>query len=542
MRTHTRRGRHRIKLYESKQTDTHDTHASNDEVSSEIPLFDRLEWNLEFFRSVFDHSSDVIFHDFRILDGRDAVIIYIDVLSDTKLIDSDILSPLTKAENPFKESVPTLSLEAIAKDYITISSTQQVRTFSDAIRMIVKETNVLLLVDHEAGALALCAGGGEDRGIQEPNTEAVIRGPREGFNESVRTSLSLLRRRLRTEHFKIENLEVGKYTKTKVKICYIEGIVEPGVVEEVRTRLNRIEIDGIIDSGYIEELIEDNAYSPFPQVQNTERPDVVTAALLEGKVSIMTDGSPFALIVPCNLWGAIQASEDYYERYMIANAIRFLRYGFLFINLYLPSLYVAITTFHQELLPEKALLSIAAAREVTPFPAVVEAFIMEITFEALREAGVRLPKTVGSTISIVGALVIGQAAVQAGIVSAPMVIVVSITGIGSFVIPRYNFAITLRLLRFPMILLAAFLGIFGVVVGTLAIVIHLSGLRSFGVPYLSPVSPFTKGGMKDVMIRVPQWAMQLRPRQTSKLNLRRQTDATRPRNRMPGLPKRKPQS
>lgn len=525
------RKRTRIKLHATQPVLEPDS--ANGQNTPVLAVYTDLEKNLEYFRSIFDRTTDIVFRSFHIPDGRNAAIIYVQGLCDTKQIDSDILLPLTEPNPPAEGSSTRVTLEQVANEYVTIARAQHVKTLAGGVKAIVEQTAVLLLIDEEPTALALSTEGGENRAVEEPSTEAVIRGPREGFNENVMTSMALIRRRLRTPDLKTESVDLGKYTKTKVVICYIDGVVDSNVVEEVRTRIRRIETDGIIDSGYIEEFIEDNPYSPFPQVQNTERPDVVTALLLEGRVGILVNGSPFALLAPINLWGALQAAEDYYERFMIANAIRVLRYVFMFLNLYLPSMYVALTTFHQEMLPNKALLSIAAAREVTPFPALVEALIMEVTFEALREAGVRLPKTIGSAISIVGALVIGQSAVQAGIVSAPMVIVVSLTGIASFVIPRYNFAIALRMLRFPMILCAGTLGIFGIIICTLVIIIHLSSLRSLGVPYLDPVSPYHRSGMKDTFIRVPRWGMQQRPWQTSKTNSRRQTDATRPRNRIP---------
>ncbi|EPZ43292.1 spore germination protein [Alicyclobacillus acidoterrestris] len=504
--------------------------------SSPMRLSERLDVNLTYLKSIFANASDIHFREFRIFDGRPAAIIYIQGLTDKAEIDDNLLRPLAQPNHAVDRVIEhphRLPLGVLFEEYVHIAGAKQVATLQEAIKMVIEETNVLLLVEDEPVALAVSAAKSPDRAVEEPNTEAVIRGPRQGFNENIQTSLALLRTRIRSTAFCVESFDLGRYTKTTVALCYIDGIASSNLVDEIRSRLKRIDIDGIIDSGYIEELIEDSPHSPFPQIQNTERPDVVVSQLLEGKVAILANGSPFALILPINFWGLMQASEDYYERYMIANAIRALRFIFLFINLYLPSLYVAITTFHQEMLPTKALLSIAAAREVTPFPAVVEALIMEITFEALREAGVRLPKTVGSAISIVGALVIGQAAVQAGIVSAPMVIVVSITGIGSFVIPRYNLAITLRMLRFPMILLAGTLGLFGIVVTTLAVIIHLSSLRSAGIPYLSPVIPFHWRDMKDAIVRAPRWAMQQRPAESGKANPRRESNATRKSRRLP---------
>jgi spore germination protein KA len=290
----------------------------------------------------------------------------------------------------------------------------------------------------------------------------------------------------------------------------------------------------VLESGYLEEFIEDNPYSPFPQVVHTERPDRVTASLLEGRVAILTDGTPFALIVPAEFITLMQSPEDYYERYMVATAIRWLRYIGFAMSLLLPSLYIAITTFHQEMIPTRLLISLAAAREGVPFPALVEALMMEFTFEALREAGIRLPRAVGQAVSIVGALVIGQAAVQAGIVSPLMVIVVAITGIASFMNPAFNIALTMRLMRFPLMLLAATLGLFGVMVGILAILIHLAGLRSFGVPYLSSLAPLHTKDLKDVAVRAPWWAMDNRPAETAKLNRRRQSRGQKPSISKPG--------
>ncbi|KRW92242.1 membrane protein [Alicyclobacillus tengchongensis] len=494
-----------------------------------------LDANIALLRDKLQNAADVVFRPLIGSFGKRGWIVYVDGLSDMELIDAHVLKSLIQAEpkatDPSRPLAITLPEEAA--EQVTTASVKPVRTLSEAVEAIIVELQVVLFLEGTATALALNAGGGENRAISEPDAEAVVRGPREGFNESLRTSITLLRRRVRTPDLAIETMQLGTYTQTKVALCYIRGIADAEIVSEVRTRLKRIDTDSIIDTGYIEEFIEDNPFSPFPQIQNTERPDVVASMLVEGRVAILADGSPFALIAPINFWGALQAAEDYYERFPIVNLIRWLRYLFMFIALYLPSLYVAITTFHQEMLPTKLLLSIAAAREVTPLPAIAECLLMEITFEALREAGIRLPKAVGSAISIVGALVIGQAAVEAGIVSAPMVIVVAITGIASFVIPRYSFAIAIRILRFGMILLGGTIGLFGIIAFTIVIIIHLSSLRSIGVPYLMPVSPLTRKNMRDIVSRPPHWAMRWRPIETSKPNSQRQSQAMAPAQRMP---------
>jgi hypothetical protein len=508
------------------------TDPRREKIYEQIAISNILQNNLAYLRLVFK-TADIVFYEFTIFDGRSAFLVYIEGLSDSKHIGSDILFPLTKSKiREVPVSSRNLPIEKLAREYVTVAEAKLVHSLGEAISYVMRE-NVVLFVNGESTGVALSATSRRDRAIEQPDTEAVIRGPREGFNENVATSISLIRRRLPTPSLIIENFNIGSYTRTNTALCYIDGIIDPNLVEEVRSRLNRIKIDGIIESGYIEELIEDNPFSPFPQLQATERPDIVTASLLEGKFAIITDGTPFVLIAPVNAWSALQASEDNYERYMIATLVRWLRYLYMFVALYLPSMYVAITTFHQEMLPTRLLLSVAAAREVTPLPAVAEALLMEITFEILREAGIRLPKAIGSAISIVGALVIGQAAVSAGMVSAPMVIVVSITGIASFAIPRYSFAIALRMLRFPMIFLAGTLGLYGILLGSLAIVIHLCSLRSFGKPYLEPVSPLIWQGLKDVLIRAPRWAMKYRPLDDAKHNPERVGGATKPGRRLP---------
>jgi spore germination protein KA len=288
---------------------------------------------------------------------------------------------------------------------------------------------------------------------------------------------------------------------------YLNGVASEAIVNEVKTRLLRINIDGILESGYIEELIEDNPRSPFPQIDHSERPDKVSAAILEGRVAIVVDNTPFVLIVPTVFLQYIQSPEDYYERYLIGSLTRLVRVASYFISIIFPALYIALTSFHQEMIPTPLALSIAASREGVPFPSIGEAFLMEATFEILREAGLRLPKQAGQAVSIVGGLVIGQAAVQAGIVSQAMVIVVALTGISSFAIPAYNAAAAGRLIRFPLMLMASVLGLPGILAGLTIILIHLSSLRSFGVNFLDPFTSPNEAQLKDTIVRVPWWGM-----------------------------------
>ncbi|GAB6180514.1 hypothetical protein JCM14036_18330 [Desulfotomaculum defluvii] len=339
----------------------------------------------------------------------------------------------------------------------------------------------------------------------------MVRGPRDGFNETISNNTALIRRRIKSPNLRVEKLTVGQQTKTELCIVYIDGIARKEVINEVRNRINKIEIDGILESGYIEEFIEDTPMSPFPQIEHSERPDKVAAAILEGRIAILVDTTPFVLIVPTVFLQFIQSAEDYYERFPIGSLTRAVRVGAYFISVILPALYIALTSFHQEMIPTPLALSIAASREGVPFPSIGEAVIMEATFEILREAGIRLPKQTGQAVSIVGGLVIGQAAVQAGIVSQAMVIVVALTGISSFAIPAFNAAAAGRLLRFPLMFLASILGLPGILAGLSIVLIHLNGLSSFGVNYLSPVTSGKKDKYKDIIYRKPWWGMGHRP-------------------------------
>ncbi|ASN05766.1 spore germination protein [Virgibacillus necropolis] len=486
------------------------------------PLFDNLTDNENKFRSIYDDCSDVIIRPF-FIGGKDkAILIYIEGLSNIEEIDDNVLTPLM--QNTAGE---TLNVNTLIEKKISVSNVKETKTFSECIQEI-SSGNPVILVDKRKTGFSLGLSKWEKRSIETPSAEMVVRGPREGFVETLSVNTSMIRRKIRSPELKMKSMQIGRYTETKIVIAYMEGIADKTLIEETKNRLSRIEIDGILESGMIEEFIEENPYSPFPQVLTTERPDIVTSNLLEGRVAILVDGTPFTIVVPTTLYSLLQSSEDYYERFLIGTAIRWLRYLFLVMSLLLPSLYVAVLTYHQEMVPTTLLISMAASREQVPFPALVEVLLMEIMFEALREAGLRLPKQVGSAVSIVGALVIGESAVSAGIVSAPMVIVVAITGVASFTIPRYSAAMAFRMLRFPMIILAGSLGLLGIMLGIITIIVHLCTLRSFGVPYLSPMAPMKFRDMKDVLIRAPWWKLNTRPHLTGKYNKYRQSTSQKP--------------
>lgn len=476
----------------------------------EIPLNPSLNNNIDILKSAYKDCSDVVFRDFSIGSEINAVLLYIDGLSNTEEVDKHVLMPLIQLKSP-KQS----PIFERAKKEISVSDIKEIYTIPDIFKQI-SIGNPIILIEKQTKGISVGLPKWEKRSIMEPDAESVIRGPREGFIETLRVNTSLLRRKIRHPLLKMKQIYIGGYTETQVIVAYIEGLADNAIVDEVTHRLKRIKIDGILESGYIEEMIQDSPFSPFPQLLNTERPDVAASCLLEGRIIILIDGTPITLIAPCTFASLLQAPEDYYNPFYISTFIRWLRYIFFFIALLAPSAYVAILTFHQEMLPTALLLTIAESREKIPFPALVEAFMMEITFEALREAGVRLPKQVGAAVSIVGALVIGQAATAAGLVSSPMVMVVAITGIASFLMPRYAAGISIRLLRFPIMILSGMLGLLGVMLGITTIVAHLCTLKSFGVPYLDSAELLKLRNLKNVFIRAPWWAMDTRPKFFSK--------------------------
>ncbi|MDU0201236.1 spore germination protein [Paenibacillus sp. PFR10] len=474
-------------------------------------LTEDLEHNEFILKRIFHNSSDIVFRHVQMAGHNHWLIIYFATLVEEELINDHILKPLIAASERQEEIAKT---EWLDDQSISLGMTSVISKVTDIVKQVLNGHAAVITIGN-CDAMMVKVNAKSTRSLDEPTSEPVIRGPRVGFIENISRNIGLIRSLIKTSRLKMESFILGELSQTQVVITYIVGIASETIIEEVRERVGRIKIDGILDSGYVEEFIEDSPFSPFPLVHSTERPDVVAAELLEGKVAILVDTSPFVLIVPMTFWTGLQASEDYYIRWPIATFVRWIRFLFISIAIFAPPLYVAITTFNQEMIPTNLVLSIASSREPVPFPAVIEAFLMEIIFEALREAGIRLPRQIGQAISIVGALVIGQAAVLAGIISAPVVIIVSITGIAAFTIPRYSFANGIRLLRFPMLLLAGTLGLYGIVIGLLGIVLHISSLRSFGVPYFAPATPMTFSELKDVIIRAPIWAKTQRPKATS---------------------------
>lgn len=486
---------------------------------NETDLSVRLQW----YKTQLENCSDVTFNTFLTKNQHRCALIYIQGMFDSVTLQKNLL--------------------ALLDEYVVLHEDAFLQDIIDNNQLFISENNVytdlekgldaimnahgLLIIDGNPYIIEIPYTDFEKRSIEEAANESVIRGSREAFVESIQTNLTLIRRRIRNPKLKTEQMIIGKQSQTLVVITYIEGICSEKLIKEMKRRLSYIDIDGVLGSSYLQECIQDTPYSPFPQVQYTERPDTVCASLLEGRISVLVDNTPIALLAPVTLPMLLQAAEDYYQSFIFASFIRIVRLLFFGISLLLPSLYIAVTTFHPEMMPFDLLISVSASREIVPFPALMEAFIMEMAFEALREASIRIPKSIGQAVSIIGALIIGTAAVQAGIVSAAMVIIVSLTGIASFIIPNFDLGLSFRLLRFPIMLLAGFFGIFGITCGLLVIYIHMINLSSFGVPYLSPFTPMNNGDYEDTLIRTPWWRMKYRPKNFATHNAMRQSNKSR---------------
>lgn len=477
-------------------------HADQDSLSL------TLEKNLQKIKNIFDESSDLVIREFKIgtHESINAFIVMLNGLIDEKAVNADLISPLMFLSRDINKDN---ALVVIKESALSVAIVREGKSLDEIVDAILSGDTALFINESDI-ALIVSLRGGKARNVDEPETEAVVRGPREGFVESLGTNISLLRRKMKNPALKFFPVKIGRQTKTDVCVAYLKGIANEKIVEEVKNRLSRIDTDSILESGYIEAFIEDAPLSFFPTVGTSEKPDIVSAKLLEGRIAILVDGTPFVLTVPYLFIEAFQSAEDYYTRPFFATFIRWLRWVAFFLATTLPGLYVAITTYHQEFLPPALLVSIAAAHEGTPFPAVVEALLMNVIYEILREAGVRLPRPVGQAVSIVGALVIGEAAVSAGLVGAPMVVVIALTAISAFVVPSLTDISTLS--RFILIILAGFSGLYGIMLGFIVFLTHQISLRSLGAPYMSPLAPSTLSDLKDVVIRAPLWAMRTRPR------------------------------
>ncbi|MEY8321585.1 spore germination protein [Lachnospiraceae bacterium 46-61] len=472
-----------------------------------------LEKNITIIENAFQDCEDIVKRRFFVGEKKDIAVymIYTDNIVNGSAIEESILTNIMNRcrIDGKKEGM----LKRLNEEVIAIGEMNEVETFQEIFDAVLLGDTILLMDGNDIG-LQASTKGFPSRGVSEAKTEVVVQGPKDAFTEIGATNIVLIRRRIRDTKLKVKRTKVGKRSKTDIAILYMEDIVRKEILQEVECRINQIDIDVILDSGYIDQLLENRWLSPFPQLQMTERPDKAASALLEGRVVIVIDNTPFVVMAPATLNVFFQAAEDYYDRWEIMSFIRLIRYCAGFLAVALPGLYIALTVFHPSMLPTNLALKIAETRQNIPFPAVGEILIMELAFELLREAGIRLPSPVSSTIGIVGGIIIGQAAVEAGIVSPSVVIVSALTGICTFVIPNIALVSGLRLTKYIVLIFSAFLGLYGFWLALILMLIHMASLKSFHIPFLYPfcsASVNHYNDLEDSIFRLPLWFMKKRP-------------------------------
>lgn len=474
-------------------TDINNTNLENNNLIS-----NNIENNIQFLKNRFTNCSDVVYKEMKISNTR-LYVIYINGLIDKTLLMEQLLEKLFLCKHLISDEESSIMNIA---NQIPITETSTVKDLNTAASKIMNG-NVLLFIENNNTALLVSIK--KYSSTEKPSIEPTILGPKESFTKALENNTALVRKYLNNEDCKILNIELGNAFKKQCSIMYLKSVTNKKILDEVFKRLNSIDLDILMDVSNLAELIEDNPYSPFPTVTITERIDKVAASMLEGQIVLLLDNSPFAIILPSVFIGFFNSPEDYYNRFYLSSFLRMLRFISYFISIYLPGFYIATTIFNQELIPTKLLVSIATQTSHTPFSSTVELILMLFAFELLRELGIRLPKQIGSTVSLVGALIIGETVVRAGLVSTPVVIITAFTAITSMLLPSIQLYESILVCRIITLLLSSTLGFWGIIISLLLSSSHLCTLSSFGVPYVySMISNNTKN-INDIVARAPLW-------------------------------------
>lgn len=455
-------------------------------------------------------SDDVIFFEFT-AGSKNALAVYVDSITDKETLGLQVIFPLKNAN-------VSQSVKKLAKT-ITCANVKTVTEIKEAANEVLNGSTVIL-IDGKAGGFAADVKKFDVRAIAEPPTELAIRGPRNGFIESIKTNLSLVRRYLKTTALKIETTEIGKYSSTTVAIMSIDGITDPSLVKKIKNKLENVKIDGIPDSSYVSKILYERKNSLFKQVGSTERPDVLIERMLEGRIGILVDGSPFALTLPYLLIEDFQTAEDYYISHYRANLVRALRVLAIFLSVFLPGLFVSAQLFHLQLIPLNFLLTIVNSIKGIPLSPSLEMFFLLLIFEILNETSIRMPKYVGMALAVVGALVLGETAVNAGLVSTPAVLIMAMSGISIYTVPELTE--TTSILRFIVLLIAGSIGGYGIVLAEAFLTCYLCASENYGVPYVAPYSPLILNDLQDGIYMSDVTSMPLRPQALNAKNKRRQ--------------------
>lgn len=481
-----------------------------------VKVSDVLKNNMKIIDDKFKDCPDVMRKQVFLKDNTEGYFIYIDGMIDTDILERDFMRPILGMDyEDINNRKKTNSLPANdIKYYEDMNST---------INALLTGCT-LFLAEGLDYTISSAIRKFEKRGITEPDIEKDVRGSHEGFIELMNVNMAILRRKVKNTNLKFKPINVGDTTNQIVNIAYIEGIADPALVQKLYDKISGIKYDGILAAGYVEQLIVDFPNSIFPQYQLTERPDRAVAAMLEGRLLILTEGTPGVLILPVTLFSFFKAPDDYNTHWIFGSLLGFLRVVSGFVAIYSPSIYIALTSFHYYMVPLNLLIPLAESRARVPFPPVVEAFVMEVVIEMLREAAIRLPTYIGASIGVVGGIIIGQAAVQAGIVSELLIIVVAITAIASFMTPVYDMGLTLRTIRFAMMIATSIFGVIGMSTITVLLLANLVILESLDQPYFQPIIPFRAKDLKDTIIRAPLKSLMERPSITHPLDKKRGED------------------
>ncbi|NQS75853.1 MAG: spore germination protein [Peptococcaceae bacterium] len=462
-------------------------------------------------RQEFANISDIVFKQFYAGEVK-ILAVWFDGLINNR-VSQDVFRALMLdiPEKQLLEVPKEERTDLINQHILPFYETQQVKDLAEIKRWILR-SKMILLVDGCSSSLMIDAESRPQRSISEPVVEPTVLGPHDGFIENIGVNTALIRSRLGDAMLQSEDYIIGRRTNTQVTLMYVADIANPKIIEEVRKRLTRIDIDGILDSSYIKELIQDRTLTIFPLMKSTERPDAAVADLLEGRFALVVDGSPQVLTAPSVFIEFMQATDDYYMSPTVVWFIRALRYLSIFVATNLPGIYVGLITFHQEMIPIPLVFTIAGTREVVPFPAIVDALFLLIVFEILWESSIRLPRVVGAAINIVGALILGEAAVQSSLVSPTLVIVIAVSAVANFALgSRYDLAQAVRVIRLAILVAGGMMGFYGIALVSLFFLLHMASLRSFGVPYFEPLAPLITRELKDSFYRAPLWSFKKRP-------------------------------
>lgn len=492
-------------------------------ISKEDELYSKTaEVTADNLSAVLGSSSDFVTRAILIRDNPNlpATLAYIDGLIDSKTLNDNVLKPLAQEEQFDSCSTETDAAALISMGIVYIASIKARTNVKDLTDDILAG-NAAVLFNSAKTAFSFEVKGALKRAISEPTGENVIKGAKDSFIEDIRTNTALCRKRIKSPYLAVEEIVIGKQTRTNIAVVYMKNIADGTMVDEVKKRLEAIEIDRTTTPGTVEEYIIDDKYSMFPQVMYTERPDRFCASVVDGRVGIIIEGLPITYIVPGTMLQFIQTPDDYSYHFIVGSALRFLRFLAMFITLVLPGFYITITSFHPEMIPTELTFSIVASREGVPFPMFVEVILLLIAFELLVEAGLRLPKTIGQTVSIVGALVVGQAAVEAKLVSPATVIIIAITAISGFTLPNQDFSNAIRIWRFILVIFSSFIGMFGLTFGLVFLLHHWCRMETYGVPYLDPFVANEDEQLQDTLFRFPQSLMKKRPSSLDTMNKKR---------------------